>query len=85
MVFRRHKAFWQALLLLVMVGVTLRFSYNYYKENELKLKAANIRHHELMEERNRMSRDLDGKALTNSLSSVELSCHNLQILDRLMI
>lgn len=60
MVFRRYKGLWQAFLLLIFVGVTLRFSYNYYKENEIKLKAAKVRHHELLDERNRLSRDLDG-------------------------
>ncbi|XP_028393632.1 glutamic acid-rich protein-like [Dendronephthya gigantea] len=71
MVLRRHKALWQALLLLVIVGAILRFSYNYYKETELKLKAANIRHHELMEDRNRMSRDLDG--VMESKNNLEFS------------
>ena len=61
MVFRRHKSLWQVLILLIVVGTTLRFSYNYYTENALKLKAANIRHHELLEERNKISRELDGR------------------------
>ena len=61
MVFRRHKALWQGLCLLIFVGITFKYSYSYYKNNERKLKAANIRHHELLEERNKFSRELDSK------------------------
>ncbi|CAB3990094.1 Hypothetical predicted protein [Paramuricea clavata] len=71
MVFRRHKALWQVLVLLVFVGITLRYSYNYYNETSLKLKAANIRHHELLEERNSVSRELDG--VIESKNNLELS------------
>ena len=61
MVFRRHKALWQVLLLFIIGGIMLKFSYSYYKDNEVKLKAANVRHHELLEERNRIGRELESK------------------------
>jgi hypothetical protein len=70
MVFRRHKALW--IILAIVVGGTLKFSYNYYTENELKLNAANIRHHELLEDRNKMSRELEGKLFSKS------SCQSIQ-------
>ena len=67
MVFRRHKALWQGLCLLIFVGIAFKFSYNYYRNSEMKLKAANIRHHELLEERNKFSRELDGKQFNLSI------------------
>ena len=68
MVFRRHKALWQVLIFVIVVGTTLKYSYNYYSESERKLRAANIRHHELLEDRNKISRELEGKS----------TCQNMQ-------
>lgn len=61
MFFRRHKNVVQPLLAFVVVAITLWYFYKYYQENNIKLKAAKVRHHELLEERNRLSRELDGK------------------------
>ena len=61
MFLRRHRGLLQAVLVLISFVVILRYSYTYYKDTSSELKAANIRHHELLEERNRFSRELEGK------------------------
>ena len=71
MVFRRHKTLWQVLILVIVVGTTFKFSYNYYTENERRLRAANIRHHELLDDRNKMSRELEG--VIESKNNLELA------------
>lgn len=58
---RRQKTVWQALLLFVIVGLTIRSAHNYYNDNESKLRSAKIRHHELLEERNSLTRQVDGR------------------------
>lgn len=71
MFLRRHRGLLQAVLVLISFVVILRYSYTYYKDTSSELKAANIRHHELLEERNRFSRELE--VMTQGKTDLEYS------------
>lgn len=54
---------------IIIVVITFRYCYEYYKDTSTKLEAANIRHHELLEDRNRFSREVE--VLTKSKTDLE--------------
>ena len=66
MVFRRHRNVLQLVFVVLVIGAAVRYAYNYYQDTSIKLKAANIRRHELLKELNKANRELDGELLSYS-------------------